>query len=136
MRLIPLTIDVLIASTIFAAVLRIGGLQIRLERFSNFAVRWLLLQILFLGDSVIDAAVNFAKQYPEVLESKFKREEEQPKPATLTTAALSGLASALGINGSSVKDERRWREGSPQPGLQPNLNSDGVKKRSSSHGRQ
>ncbi|KAJ3019535.1 UNVERIFIED_CONTAM: hypothetical protein HDU68_010610, partial [Siphonaria sp. JEL0065] len=104
---------------------------IRADQLSNFVVRWIVLQLVFLGDSVIDASINFAKQNSSIFESKYKSEDDSAKANSTLSTGLNLLGSALGITAS--KDDRRYRESSPLPGLQPNAE---VKKRSSSHGRQ
>ncbi|KAJ3119729.1 hypothetical protein HK100_000174 [Physocladia obscura] len=147
MRLIPIAVDILIVSTLLAAILRAGNLgeilllDLRIERIPNFILRWLVVQMVFLGNSVLDAGISFVSQYPEY----FKDNDNKISPAnnenesdtiksTIASAAnaLSGIASALGIGGASAqvaaagKDDRRLSTS----GLQSNVD----RKRNSSHG--
>ncbi|KAJ3065395.1 hypothetical protein HDU98_011249 [Podochytrium sp. JEL0797] len=108
MRIIPLAIDIIIISAILAAVLRIGSLEIRTEAITNFFVRWIIVQFIFLGDTVLDTLIGWAQQFPSLFESTKKNDD---KPNLTAAQALSGLASAfLGANGSQ---ERRSRDSSP-----------------------
>ncbi|KAJ3074030.1 hypothetical protein HDU98_012323 [Podochytrium sp. JEL0797] len=110
MRIIPLAIDIIIISAIFSAVLRIGNLEIRTEAITNFFVRWIILQFIFLGDTVLDTLIGWARQYPTLFEST-KKHDDKPNQNLTAAQALSGLASAfMGANGSQ---ERRSREPSP-----------------------
>ncbi|KAI8840106.1 hypothetical protein BJ741DRAFT_67894 [Chytriomyces cf. hyalinus JEL632] len=146
MRLIPIAVDLIIFATFFASVLRVGRLgkpslsgpffcmfwkltslviELRLEKIDNFVIRWTLLQLIFLGNAVLDTCIGMAAQ-SQFFVSVARREDEHMKPSNistnLATSAMSGLASALGL-GSGQKDqggsgeERRWRAESP--GLRP-----------------
>ncbi|TPX63884.1 hypothetical protein CcCBS67573_g08559 [Chytriomyces confervae] len=125
MRLIPIAVDLIILATFFASVLRVGRLELRLEKIDNFVIRWTLLQLIFLGNAVLDTCIGMAAQ-SQFFVSVARREDEHMKPSNISTnlasSAMSGLASALGL-GSGPKDqagggeERRWRAESP--GLRP-----------------
>ncbi|KAJ3198887.1 hypothetical protein HDU82_000902 [Entophlyctis luteolus] len=129
MRIIPVAVDVLVVATILAAILRVGRLDLRVERIPNFILRWLIVQLVLIGNAVLDFGISIAAQYPDYFDVRVAKEEEVK---SATASALSGLAYALGIGGTEkTPTERRWRESSsPGPGLQPNTD----KRRSSSRG--
>ncbi|KAI8616330.1 hypothetical protein BC830DRAFT_1118442 [Chytriomyces sp. MP71] len=139
MRLIPIAIDIVIFATFVASVLRVGRLEVRLDKIDNFVIRWLILQLVFLGNTVLDTCVNMAAQSSYFV-SSIKKEDEDRYSKNLASSAISGIASAFGLGVKEDREERRWRDSpSPKPydtatsqGLQPN----GLqKKRSSSQNR-
>ncbi|KAJ3231330.1 hypothetical protein HDU81_003849 [Chytriomyces hyalinus] len=139
MRLIPIAVDLIILATFFASVLRVGRLELRLEKIENFVIRWTLIQLVFLGNAVLDTCIGMAAQ-SQFFVHVARREDEHLKPSNistnLATSAMSGLASALGLGGSGQKDqggggeERRWRAESP--GLRPYDAPTGLQKKRSS----
>ncbi|KAJ3062690.1 hypothetical protein HDU99_005127, partial [Rhizoclosmatium hyalinum] len=104
---------------------------LHVDKVSNFFVRWILLQLIFIGDSVLDTCIKMAvdSQY-----FAFRDHHPNDQKTNLTAAALSGLASALGMGGSVKEDKRYSREGASSPSGLGKLTAqqENMKKRSTS----
>ncbi|KAJ3097898.1 hypothetical protein HDU97_004476 [Phlyctochytrium planicorne] len=80
MRFIPMTVDLVLVAALFAGVRRAGNYEFRLDRIKNIIIRWILLQLLFVGDAVIDVGVSIASNYP----TYFERKSPPPKSKAIT----------------------------------------------------
>ncbi|KAJ3117300.1 Secretory carrier-associated membrane protein 5 [Phlyctochytrium bullatum] len=104
MRFIPVSVDVIIVATLFASVRRAGNFEFRLDRIKNILIRWALLQLLFIGDTVLDAAVSVAGNYPTYFERRLKGSDKSaiaPSSVTTSTTNLSLTAASTEVSTST-----------------------------------
>ncbi|KAI8846780.1 hypothetical protein BC829DRAFT_363323 [Chytridium lagenaria] len=101
MRFIPLTIDVVLVATLFAGVRRAGNLDFRIDRIQNIFLRWTLLQLVFIGDAVLDAAIQFAQSYPYFFEAKSAKPpvDSSALAVSMLSAMVGGIGSVGGLIG-------------------------------------
>ncbi|KXS21464.1 hypothetical protein M427DRAFT_50904 [Gonapodya prolifera JEL478] len=65
-KIIPLTIDLVVFSSLISGVRRAGGYQIATDRIPNDNAKWCADKYLDLGEFVVDQSISMMGRYPEV----------------------------------------------------------------------
>ncbi|KAI9090841.1 hypothetical protein DFS34DRAFT_653897 [Phlyctochytrium arcticum] len=63
-RILPAALDIILVSTLLAGLRRSGNFEFVLEHIQSAAVRWFLMQFLFLGERFLDLLLMLTRKYP------------------------------------------------------------------------
>ncbi|KNC96560.1 uncharacterized protein SPPG_08147 [Spizellomyces punctatus DAOM BR117] len=64
-RLIPAFVDCLLLASLMAGLRRVGNVDFATETISSPALRWIVLQFLFLGEGALDVFLTLVRRYPK-----------------------------------------------------------------------
>ncbi|TPX67131.1 hypothetical protein SpCBS45565_g03987 [Spizellomyces sp. 'palustris'] len=64
-RLIPAFVDCLLLASLMAGLRRAGNVDFATETISSPALRWIVLQFLFLGEGALDVFLTLVRRYPK-----------------------------------------------------------------------
>ncbi|KAJ3411928.1 Secretory carrier-associated membrane protein 5 [Chytridiales sp. JEL 0842] len=96
MRIIPIAIDIILIATLLASVRRVGNFDVRVDKIQNVILRYTLIQLLFVGDAMLDFIISIISQHLSWLFQS--RPVTPPPPATTSQQILSGgMAAAAGL---------------------------------------